>query len=398
MKGLRRLFAESQRFYLCVFMLVMVFSLLDCWYICSDHSIVSIDEGSIERVQRVLETEEPNVAFQQVSVCLASAFSYRLEDIYICGVILVGILLILAAKQFAFLDERTREFRNTWPIKSWVRELYDYLSVLVMIVLGFLFQMVTLLVMQNRYNNMLIDLVGVDKSDAVVAEVLASSNESLVVTILYYIFSIALLYTWIYFGMSIAKNPIIGVIGALLIQYFTVYVCDSIVWRATQEYAYAYVYDGVEVSKLWLDFYNVLMTIICVISNSEASYYYDPQGGFRSTYYSDVGLTFCSVSTWVTIKIVLFVILVCGILWAAKKRDLSQGKLLYFPILDYPVAIFAGVAGTTIATDLFVSYNTLGYLSYNFFASVLVGVVVMVVTFWLMHPRSRKKSQCLEVK
>lgn len=358
MKGLRRLFAESQRFYLCVFMLVMVFSLLDCWYICSDHSIVSIDQGSIERVQRVLETEEPNVAFQQVSVCLASAFSNRLEDFYICGVILVGILLILAAKQFAFLDERTREFCNTWPIKSWVRELYDYLSVLVMIVLGFLFQMVTLLVMQNRYNNMLIDLVGVDKSDAVVAEVLASSNESLVVTILYYIFSIALLYTWIYFGMSISKNPIIGVIGALLIQYFTVYVCDSIVWRATQEYAYAYVYDGVEVSKLWLDFYNVLMTI----------------------------------------KIVLFVILVCGILWAAKKRDLSQGKLLYFPILDYPVAIFAGVAGTTIAANLFVSYNTLGYLSYNFFASVLVGVVVMVVTFWLMHPRSRKKSQCLEVK
>lgn len=400
MEGVKRLFAESKRFYLGVLILVLVGSSMDCWYICQEYlSLMRSEDYIREQMQNVAA----ETLFSQMKGSLGEVFANRLTEMdgfFVFFVVMIGILIILAFKGFAFVDERTREFRATWPVKNWVRELYDYASVLAVVWAGFLFQLLVLLFVQMQHNNMLLEIMGLDGRDAAISSIIETSNVTLVNNMLYYMFSIALLYTWIYFGMTLVKNPIVGVVGALAIQISVFYVCDVWIWRFIEQYAYEYMIYDVNEYEIWFYVYKILMTVCCLVFDSVAGDCYNPTEKCfeESGYYYGKELQFCSLETWMLLKIILFVLLLIGIVWVAKKKDLSKGKILYFPNLDYPLALYTGIVGATIGAEMFVSYNPSQVVIYDVFAGVLVGVVVMVIMFLLLHPRTLKKQQRLEVK
>ncbi len=400
MEGVKRLFAASKRIYLGVLILIIACSSIDCFYICSDNLIPIESEDYIKEQAQNVSVE---TLFSQMDVSFGDVFANRLTEMdgfFVFFVVLVGILIVLVFKGFSFVDERAREFRATWPVKSWVRELYDYAAVLVVVLAGFLFQLLVLLVVQMQRNNMLLENLGLDRTDTVISSIIETANATLVSNMLYYMFSIALLYTWIYLGMTLVKNPIIGVVGALAIQISIFYVCDIWIWRFIQDYAYDYMVCDVNEYEIWFYVYKIMMTICCLIFDSFAGACYNSaERCFEENYYfAGKELQFCSLETWMLVKIIMFVFLLVGIVLAAKKKDLTKGKVLYFPILDYLLALYAGFVGATIGSELIIAYDPRNITPYNVFACVVVGVIVMVVVFLLLHPRILKKQQHLEVK
>ena len=400
MEGVKRLFAESKRFYLGVLILVLACSVIDCWYICQENLPKIQSESYIEES---MENVAPETLFFQMKGSLGDVFANRLTEMdgfFVFFVVMVGILVILALKGFPFVDERTREFRATWPVKGWVRELYDYVSVLVVVLTGFLFQFLVLLVVQMQHNNRLLESMGLDGKDAIISSMIETSNVTLVNNMLYYMFSVALLYTWIYFGMTLAKNPIVGVLGAFVLQISIFYVCDIWIWKIAQDAAYNYMIYGMNECEIWFYLYKIMMTICCLLFDSFAGTCYNQtERCFEETYYFyDEKLQFCSLETWMLLKILFFVLFVFGIMWSGKKKKLEQGKVFYFTILDYIVALQAGILGGTIGVELFVAYDSTMATAQSVLASVLVGVGSMIIVFLILRPRTLKKQQRLEVK
>ena len=70
------------------------------------------------------------------------------------------------------------------------------------------------------------------------------------------------------------------------------------------------------------------------------------------------GETF-TVTHWMIGQIVLWGLLVIGIVMCAKKKDLAKGKLLYFPILSYPLSFLVGLGVFIICLDCFFYDTTL---------------------------------------
>lgn len=400
MEGWKRLYAESKRFYFVLLILVSVCVLMDCFITFGGYG--AVDQAGVMHTQEALGEVEPEVLFENTYLSFEEDLLYRFTDIdgaLLYGMTLGGILILLALKQVAFSDERTREFRNMWPVKSWVRELYDYFSVLCLVLWGILLQLVVLLVIQNRYNSMLMEYIGVNRQNALVSSLMNAANEQVVLILLYYMFSVIIMYTWIYLGICLAKNPVVGAIGSGLVWIAIHWVCDGWIWRFAYDNAQYYVMDGVVECGPWLYAYKILMTIQLVLSDTMAMDYYDSSRQcFQAGYGFLEKLEICSVETWLAWKLLLLVVLVCSIAFAAKKKELSCGKILYFPKLDYVVALFVGVTGGSIWMGTIISYDVERIVGYDLFTCLLIGAVSAVVTFLILHPRMSKEKQCLEVK
>lgn len=401
MDGIKRLFAESKRFYFVMFILVSVCILVDCFISFGGYGVV--DYKVVTYVKESLGEVEPEELFQNTYISLESDLSYRFMDVegaLLYGSVYVGILILLALKQFAFVDERTREFRSMWPVKSWVRELYDYGSVLLLIVWGILLQTAVLLIIQNRYNSILMDCIGVDRNNVLVASLIDAANEKVVLVLLYYMFSVVLMYTWIYLWTCLVKNPVVAVIGSVLVWSGIYCICDIWIWRFAEENASYYAFGEVAEYKPWFYVYKLLATIQILLSDSRAmDYYVSDKKYFQMWHYGgEESVVISSVEGWLLMKVVLLALLVIGIVLAAKKKELSSGKLLYFPKLDYILALFAGVAGGSIWMEYIIPYDVERITGYDLFTCILVGVVSAVVTFLILHPRMLKEKQCLEVK
>lgn len=399
MEGLKRLFAQSKRFYLCLFLLVCVCILYDCLINFVDYRMV--DSVKVTQQKEYLDNPEPETLFQNTYISCAGEMLNRVtewERIVLYGVVLVEILFLLAGTQLVFADERMKEFQSTWPVKNWIRELYHYVSILGVLLSGIFLQLLILLGIQNRYNYMLMDVVGADRQNDLVSGLLKTSNQELVRVMLYYMLVVAVLYSWIYLGMCIAKKPVIGVIGSLTIWNGIVYVCEEWNWYFASRDVVHYMVDGELGYKLQLYLHKFRMIIACLLSNDVAKTCYQPDKRCFQMWCFDSEESIYSVSTWIFLKILLWVLFVLAIVLVAWKKDLAKGRVFYFSGLNVVFSLFAGIVGGTVWARQLVLRGVKDIAGYDCVSIIFMGVVTMLVTLLVLQPRSVKKKNCLEVK
>jgi len=386
MKGFRRLFGESRRFYLCVLVIVTIFVFADCMWICTDCN-VSLTRSEMEQVVQKALSKDNDVSILENQYL-------SLEDVVIgkgveYGLFLtmLGVIGLLFAREIAFTDVRTLEFRCTWPMKNWVRELYDYVAMLVAILYGLLLQTMILLLIQIRHNHLLVDILAEQGIASKVTNAMSVSNQYLLVAMAYYLIAVIVSYTWISLGMSLAKNPVAGMLISVVVKLLLQIVWASMGWTIinnltsdvvpTQSaYYYKDVANEIESIGNYLFMYQEFFYGVDVSSGSIG-------GGYTFT-----------VTHWVVAQGVLCVLLVIGLVISAKKKDLAKGKILYFPILAYPLGILVGLGVFVICMEWF----WWDALEIGIILSIILGAASAIGTCLLCHPFSKRKTVRLEVK
>ncbi len=387
MKSFRRLWNESRRFYLCVLMIVAIFVFIDCMWICMDNDITLSKSEVVRMVQNTLLKENGATMLENRYLSL--------EDIVInkgaeFGLFLtmVGVIGLLFAREIAFTDIRTLEFRCTWPMKNWVRELYDYVAMLGAILFGVLLQTVILLFVQSRYNHLLVEVLAEQGITTKATEAMALGDQYLLMGMSYYLIAIVVSYTWMSLGMSLAKNPLVGAIISVVVKVLLQLVWGSLGWTvvagltsdvdSTQPaYYYNDLADYIESVGDYLLIYQDFFYGVDVSSGTI--------GGCGETF---------TATHWIIGQLVLFGLLVIGIVISAKKKDLAKGKLLYFPILSYLLGFLVGLGVFIICMEWFFYDTTL----IGLLAAIILGFVSAIGICLLCHPFSKSKIVRLEVK
>ncbi len=387
MKSFRRLWNESRRFYLCVLAIVAIFVFADCMWICIDNNVSLLKSEVVQVVQNVLSEENGAAMLENRYLSLEYTIIHNGAEFGLF-LTMVGVIGLLFAREIAFTDIRTLEFRCTWPMKNWVREMYDYVAMLGAILFGVLLQTVILLFVQNRYNHLLVEVLAEQGITSKVTDAMVEGNQYLLIGMSYYLIAIVVSYTWISLGMSLAKNPIVGAIISVVVKVLLQLVWGSLGWTVianlTSDAAptqSAYYYNDlayyIESIGDYLLIYEDFFYSVDVSSGTI--------GGYEETF---------TVTHWLVTQGIFWVLLMIGIVVCAKKKDLAKGKLLYFPVLGYPLGILVGLGVFVFCVDWFF-YNTsiIGLL-----VVIILSVASSIGTCLLCHPFSKSQSVRLEVK
>ncbi len=388
MKGFRRLFEESRRFYLCLLAIIVVFILADCMLICHDREVSLTKSGMEQMVQTTLAEENGVSIVENQYLSLEDIAKERGTELFGLFVVMLGVMGMLFAREIAFTDVRTQEFRNTWPIKNWVRELYDYIAMLVVIVLGFVAETIILLLVQIRYNSLLVDVLTGQGITSKVTEEMSTSNQYLLISMTCYIIAIVASYTWISLGMSLAKNSIAGALISVVVKCILQLVWTCFAWSVVASLTS----DANPTQSIYYynDFADSIEEIGCVLLiHQEFFYGMDVRTGIIGGY----GDGF-KISHWMLAQVVICILLIVCLVISAKKKDLSKGKLLYFPVLGYPLGILVGL-GVFLICDEWFWWDTNGL---EIVVSLVLGFGAAVGTCLLCQPFTRSKSLRLEVK
>ena len=387
MNGFKRLWGESHRFYLGVFAIVVLIVLADCMWICIDNNVSLTKVGVEQHVDNILSKENGisvlenyYMSFEKIGTDKGAEYGLMLA--------ILGIMGLLCAREIVFTDVRTQEFRSTWPVKRWVRELYDYVAMLLTIVFGVLIQMVVLLLIQCRYNRVLLEVLTNDGIISKVTDEMSAANQYFLMGMAYYLLAVIVSYTWICLGMSLAKNPIAGALIAVLVKGLIQTVWTSLGWYVLAVFTSDA--NSMQAAYYYNDFADYIERV--------GSYLLIYQDFFNGVNVSSGVISGCenafSVTHWLIAQIAFLMLLVGSLIVSAKRKDLAKGKIFYFPIISYPLGLLVGLAVFVISVENFLyDISLIGWL-----VAVVLGFVSAIGTCLLCHPFSKSKIVRLEVK
>lgn len=387
MKGFGRLFDESRRFYLYVLAIIAVFVLADCILICNDYRDSLTKSGMEKMVQKTLMEENGTVILENRYLSMENVVNDKGAQFGL-SVVMLGIMALLFAREIVFSDVRTQEFRCTWPFKKWVRELYDYVAMLVAIVFGVLLQMAILLFVQNRYNNLLIEVLSEQGITSKVTDMMSASNLHSLTSMTCYLIAIVVSYTWISLGMSLAKNSIVGGFLSVVVKLFLQLVWSQFGWSVialmTSDWkAMQSIYYTNDLANTIIDIGDL------VLIYQEFFLAVDVGSGTISGYVESF-----TIAHWMVAQVVIWLLLVIGLIISANKKDLANGKLLYFPVLGYPLGVLVGLGVFLICCD-WLWWDDPGIVS---LVALILGFLASIGTCLLCQSFSKSKSLRLEVK
>lgn len=386
MKSFGRLLAVSRRFYLCTLAIIVVFVLIDCMLLCNDREVCLTKSEVKQMVQTNLTEENGVYLVENHYLSFEDIAKERGTELFGLFVVMLGVMSLLFAREIAFADTRTQEFRCMWPIKNWVRELYDYVAMLLVIVLGLILEIVILLLIQIRYNGLVIEVLVEQGLTSKVTDMMATSNQHFLLGMACYLIAIVTSYTWISLGMSLAKNSIVGAIVSVIVKGLVQLVWDWFSWSVILDYTSS-------LDSTQLDYYNVFANFVvdigdCLLING---YFFDGMDVKNGSVYG-LGNVF-TVFHWMIAQALFCLLFIIGLIISAKRKDLAKGTMLYFPMLGYPLGLMVGIGVFVICYDWL-------YWSYDFevIVSVVLSLSAAIGTFLLCRPVSKSKPLCLEVK
>lgn len=371
MKGFQKFVKQSWDFYLTALLIVLFLVICDSVYICREEGVAFTGKSIEQQVKSELAQDKGAGNIRETLLegnKLCRAIEDKADSASVMGyyITILGIMVLLAARKYYFTDIRAAEFMETLPVKKSSRVLYDYLSMFAVILAGGLVQAGILLGCQSRYSHAVSAVLGQEGNTA---------NDRLLLYMGIYFLFLWLAYTWIYLAMTVTRNPIAGEVIFVLLYWGGWFVEDYLGWKV----GYG-VYSGTVDDMLE---YNMWYRVEAFMS----------PGTFLEELDVATG-TVAGNNMWMMTGIVVLLILLgIGLLvMAAGKRDLSRGKLFYFPVLDYLFAVASGaILSAWLADMVFYNYNYEGI-------ALVVGIIGGFLIFRLVHPASVKKSAGWEVK
>lgn len=379
MKGFQKFVKQSWRFYLIVLMIVLFLVICDSVYICRDEKIAftgkSMEQQFTEEMNKV-EQEKQNTAGLPHGVYLYDIIEDKANSMNLLGFLetIVGIMIILGVRQYYFTDTRAAEFIGTLPVKKWSLVMYDYVSMLAVILIGGLVQTGILLGCQNRYNRAVVKFWEQRSAGVPEENMVSQSNDSLLLYMGIYFLFILLVYTWIYIGMTVTRNPIVGEVISLFLYGGSYIAVQFFAWTLFPVNNYGMGYD--------IDrYYDIVDTIETLMLPSAFMENLSEVSGTVAGY--DTWMMLAAVGLAVLVGIVLLIIV-------SDRRELSNGKLFYFSALNYLFPVLVGIILFAWLADDFL-YDYAG-------VALAIGILGTVVAYILVRPDSGKKSVQWEVK
>lgn len=376
MKGFQKFIKQSWRFYLIVLIIVLFLVICDSVYICRDEGIAftgkSVEQQLTEKLDKAEQKQQGTSALPQ-GVYLYSIIEDKAGNETIMGFIMtiIGIVILLAVRQFYYTDIRAAEFMETLPVKKRSMVMYDYFSMLAVLLIGGLVQAGILLGCQNRYNRAVVRVWEQRSAGVPEDNIISLSNDRLLLYMGIYFLFILLVYTWIYIWMTVTRNPIMGEVISLFL-YGGLYITEEFfTWTLNCVNGYG----GVAEYNDNINNIETLMSPSAFMENLD-----------------EVSGTAAGYNMWMMLALVgLAVLAGIGLLMIISTiRELSRGKLFYFSLLDYPFAVLFGIILFAWLAD--------GFLYYYAGIALAIGCLAAVVVFILVHPDSGKRSVRWEVK
>ena len=388
MSGFSKMNRVTWKFYLAALLLLLLLTGADSFYVCVEDN--SQYEGRLFAYGMEDESAdtflEKNSGLLESGKCLFEIYNDKVIDFQIFGYypMILVLLLIMLCRQYVYMDRSSAEFQRTVPVKQWVQAFHEYFSIMGRLVLSALLQLGIFIAYQTSYNREMLHAAKAFSLATGPAEMVSKANGELFCYWGVYFMYIAMAFTWMYFGTFLAKHPVVGVAGSLVVHSCLRY--------------------GIEFWTYWLfDFPmgGIMYSIMDILNLDHKDYFishgYDtvleglvsPQNtfSFSGEISSETGEVL-PVIVCVMLAMILGIILIMGLL--SGKRDLSKGKFLYFPWMDYVFSIVFGFFAFFILNE----YAMLN----NEYVQILIPVIIGVVFFLLIHPWSTGERKVLEVK
>lgn len=379
MKGFQKFVKQSWRFYLIVLIIVLFLVICDSVYICRDEKIAftgkSIEQQITEQLDKAEQKQQDTAALPQ-GVCLYSIVEDKANNMEIMGFIMtiIGIMIFLGARQYYFADTRAAEFIGTLPVKKRSLVLYDYFSMLAVILIGGLVQAGILLGCQNRYNRAVVRFWEQRSAGVPEDNMVSLFNDRLLLYMGIYFLFILLVYTWIYIWMTVTRNPIAGEVISLFLYGGCCIAEGFFAWTMFPVNSYGIYGDMTRYYDI-VDMIETLMSPRAFMENLD-----------------EVSGTVAGNNTWMMLALVGLVVLagIVLLIIVSARRELSRGKLFYFSALNYLFAVLSGIIlFAWLADDFLYDYAGL---------ALVTGILGAVVIYILVRPDSGKKSVQWEVK
>lgn len=374
MRGFTKMTKVTWRFYLVALIFMLLLTVADSIYVCKEDN--SAYNGKL--FHHGMEKDSKEKFIEKTGGGLNSgkdiAYIYcdkaNWYEIFGYPMMLFVLIVILLLKQCVFMDVRSAEFQRTFPVKQWIQVLHDYLSVLGIMVLSALLQLGIFVAYQTSYNMEMLKTAKAFSTVGGSEEIITQTNGHLLQFWGMYFLYIAMAYTFFYVGILLTKNPIMGAILSVIVLSGIDACLDIWIWN--------YVMPNDKDFGYWIEHIDYANRIKDIVD-----YIRYPQDAFSINAYTlmerNSQMTSIVACAMVGI-IVLFIILMIVL---GKRRELSKGKLLYFPILDYPLCFLLGMSVFWWGVD---------------FPYLLTGIAVAVISFLLIHPWPGGKRNVLEVK
>ncbi|MGN0153468.1 MAG: hypothetical protein ACI4A3_03390 [Lachnospiraceae bacterium] len=380
MKGFMKITKATAGFYLSVLLIVFAFVICDTMFICKDNGMAFTKQSLETEIRTDIgkQMAEKTFSIPQTGKDLCAGMVDKGENYSLLGFFttMLGICLLLFVREFCFADRGAREFERTLPVKNTAIVLHEYLSILGILLLAMLLQTGLLLCCQNHYNHILARVLE-ERCGVVVSESFFSlPSEKLITAILCYTLFLVMIYTWIYLGMTIARNPLVGGVLSLVTWDGLYYIADTWGWTFWCQIFKKSITDEYELNVLVDKLDQLLYKLL------------SPCEFFRELELT--GLMTGTVAGWELWKItgiigIVLLFLMILIVFAAKKRELSKGRILYFRSADYLFALFCGL--------LCLSFEVQYVWDCSLWSAIIPSVVAAIAVCAVMRPFTLKKKE-----
>ena len=182
MNAFQKITRESRKFYLTAIGMMLFFVLCDTVFICRDSGIAFMDSSVEQEIEDEIQRIQDSGGFVEIpqyGMNLVDVFQEKANNFHLMGffVTMTGIIVLLLAKKFYYIDVRAKEFYKMLPIKERIPVLYDYLLILSIILTGALVQGVILTGALTNYNQTWVTLVTGDSGGAAARDMIHAANE-----------------------------------------------------------------------------------------------------------------------------------------------------------------------------------------------------------------------------
>ena len=369
-KGFIKLSKEYRKFYLPVLVIIVLLMLFDTAWIISDNNLSY--KGSVWNYRMEQDSQdtflEKNIRYLERGKDYEAAIAEKMDwNVFGFVPTLFILVLVTLLKRAIFEDRSFMEHQMLLPVKQLTKVLHDYVSAIALLLVITIGQGGILLAVQSAYNRQLIEAAKSFSVENISESIVAAANDRLMLQIGFYSFYLLLWFTWIFLGMTVTRNPIVGI----AVSWLT--------WYSVSEFLYPMqsLFDKTE------NDYNRCAYFLDRLSDSLSPY----EWYWKYEYHQN------DFAQWRDTALImggLFIIFLVLILLFGKNIELSRGKLFYFPFLDYPFSIMCGYFFIIVLEEWLGLYIEPWML--------LAGYILAVLICLWIHPISNDKQIRLEVK